>query len=266
MVALHQRIYRGEIRGAFPTYEHPDPAAHAAEDPEGFLHKWMQPHYPFPKGWTGDAPTVGQHWTRSPQAIPERFVEPMLHQAQPGVPMGKREQTAVMRREATEQDTGGPGYGMPGHEEHRAMMDKFHSYAERAEREGINTYHDLSGGDPDRPGKARKYNMAVVWEGQQHERGETGTNYEDETNIPFGEHVTVTGARLYVPKSGSVHDFGQRHPSPFTSEERAFAHHETMNRSGYSAINPSSSVPWSRIQFANAVELKVGRNPGQWSR
>ncbi len=261
-MSIRGRIYRGEVRHAVPTYQHPDPAAHAAEDPEGFLHQWMQPHYPYPKGWTGDAPTVGQHWTRSPQSIPERFIEPVLLRPQPGVPMGKREQTAVMRREATEQDTGGPGYGMPGHEEHQEMMRKYAAHADRADRQGINTYHDLSGGDPDRPGAAKPYKMAVVWEGQHHEAAEQGTNYEDELNIPMGEHVTVTGARIYVPKPGVEHDFRARHPSVFTPEEHAHARADVITRSAYSHIDPDSSIPWSRIQFENAQQLKVDRYRG----
>lgn len=253
-MTIRGRIYRGEVRQAFPTYEHPDPAAHAAEDPAGFLHKWMQPQYPYPEDYSGGMPlTVGQHWSGSPAIIPERFLEPMLTQPQPGVPMGKREQTAVSRHEASE---------TLDWREHHEAVKKHQTYAERANREGVNIYHDLSGGDPDRPGKARKYKMAVVWEGQHHERSETGTNYEDEHNIPMGEHVTITGARLYVPKSGTTHDWHARHPSVFTPEERRSAHADVVARSTYSHINPESSIPWSRVQFANAQEMLVGRHSG----
>ena len=260
------RIYRGEVRHAFPTPEHPDPAKRAVEDPHGLLRDWTSSHYPFPKGYNGMSLSVGTHWTRSPEVIPERFVEPVLLRPQTGVPMGKREASAVSRRHAYDEP---PETDWERVDQRRTQDRKNEAYLNRAEREGVNQYADLSGGDPARPGKAKPFKMAVVWEGHLPQRHQTGTNYEDEYDLPHESSVNVTGARLYVPPAGQErHDFSQRHPSVFSALERSVARQDVFSRSTYSHIGETTHVPWKRVQFEGAVPLPVKsrRPPSEYER
>jgi hypothetical protein len=291
-MTIKATIYRGEIRKAFPTHEHPDPAEHLAQDPHGFMQKWMAPHYPFSKDYRGYGDvTVGQHWTRSPQVIPERFaVEPFVtshtrgEPIQPGVPMGKREATAVGRREWVDVEHHHAPV-MPAWQEgedweqreqkwqtfdlskklHEATLQKYSKYVDRAEREGINTFQDLSGGDPDRPGKAKPFRMGVIWHGEAPDEWERGTSYEDEHNLPVGSKVRVTGARVWIPRTGEIWNPRAMHPSTFTPEEHLAASLDMQHRSAYSGLSRTSSVPWNRIQFPEPIDVPVeGRK--YWSR
>jgi hypothetical protein len=260
-MTIKARIYRGEVRTALPTHTHPDPAVHLAEDPHDFLRTWMQPHYPYPKNYTGmGAVTVGQHWTRSPEIIPERFTEPVMLNRQPGVPMGKPEQRGIQAMHLSESD---PPEGVSW-QEHMVTLNKAEQSVRRYEKQGVNVYADLSS-HSERPDAAKPFKMGIVWHGEEPEHHEAGTNYEDELNLPIGSHVRVHGARIYIPRSGELTDLRQRHPSTFTPEEHLAASLDVQHRSTYSAIAPSSPVPWNRIQFPEPVDVPVeGRK--YWSR
>jgi hypothetical protein len=169
--------------------------------------------------------------------------------------MGRVEANAVRKRDFAETP---PPPGVHPHEHYREA-DKAYAASARSERSGVNIYRDLSGGDPDRPGRAKAFNMGIVWHGHLPEEHEAGTNYEDEHNLPFGSHVTVTGARLFIPKSGTVHSLRERHPTTFTHEERADAHMDVLQRSTYSHIGETSPAPWSRVQFQSPIHLPVGQ-------
>jgi hypothetical protein len=261
-MTIKARIYRGEVRAALPTHTHPDPAEHLAADPHDFLRTWMQPHYPYPEHYSGmGAVTVGQHWTRSPEIIPERFIEPVLLKPQPGVPMGKSEQRGIRAMTHSESDPPeGVSWG-----EHMTAMKKSEQSVRRYEKQGVNVYADLSGGDQERPDRARPFKMGIVWHGEEPEHHETGTNYEDELNLPFGSHVNITGARIFIPRSGTQPNLRERHPSTFTPEEHLAASLDAHHRSTYSAIAPKSPVPWNRIQFPEAIKVPVEGHK-YWSR
>jgi hypothetical protein len=262
-MTIRATIYRGEVRTALPTHEHPDPAEHLAQDPHGFMRKWMTPHYPYPQGYTGLGDvTVGQHWTRSPQIIPERFAaEPFLRGPQSGVPMGRQEARGIAAMHVAESE---PPEGRSW-SEHVPVIKKAEQAVQRYEKQGVNVYADLSGGDPDRPGAAKPYKMAVVWHGEEPEHHERGTNYEDELNLPVGSHVRVTGARLWMPRSGETWNPRAQHPSTFTPEEHLAASLDAEHRSTYSHISRTSSVPWNRVQFPEPVDVPVGGRK-YWNR
>jgi hypothetical protein len=170
--------------------------------------------------------------------------------------MGRREQSAVSRRDYV---------ALTDYTYDTApVIAKHEKYLRRAEKEGVNQWRDLSGGS--RPESAKAFDMAVVWHGEMPEHYEHGTNYEDELNLPMGSQVRTVGARIYIPPAGATHDFTQRHPTTFTHEERQAAHADAWNRSGYSVIKPESSVPWSRVQFKEPLDVPVGRSTGQWGR
>ena len=255
------KIYRGEVRRVYPTPEHPDPAS---ADPHELLQHWTQPNYPYPKNYRGFGLSVGQHWTRSPEIMPHRFVEPVLLGKQPGVPMGQREQRAVSAQDFSQTDA---PEGVSWHEHYPAVQAAEKS-VKRYERQGVNVFRDLSGGDPDLPGAAKPFHMGVVWEAHHPERSETGTNYEDELNLPHQSHVEITGARIFVPKSGTTPNLRERHPTTFTHQERAAARSDVIMRSTYSHIGEHTSVPWSRVQFQEPVKMEVKHHQslGQWGR
>ena len=284
-MTIKARIYRGEVRLALPTHTHPDPSEHLASDPHGFLKTWMAPHYPFHEAYRGyGGVTVGEHWTHSPEIIPERFLDrEVLREAQPGVPMGKREVTAVGRREWV--DTAHlhePRFEHPDVDDfdedyeaysaettrrrsdydvartlHRSTLDRYEKYLNRVEREGVNSYQDLSSYS-EHPGTAKPYKMGIVWEAHTPEHYTHGTDYEDELNLPIGSKVSVTGARMFIPKSGVVHAKAQElHPSVFSPEEHLAASLDMYHRSSVSHIEKTSTVPWNRIQFPEPVDVPV---------
>lgn len=281
-------IYRGEVRRAFPTPERPDPAAALRQDPQGFMQDWMRHSYPYPSGYYGHNLSVGQHWTRSPEIIPERFSIEHLSQGnpfQPGVPMGKREATAISRRQWVDRaydtvpkmsdEEYDATWDLPREErdakldEHRAKvaehwktLGRYESYLRTAERQGRNTFLGESSVAP-QPGEAVPYKMAVIWHGHA-PHFETGTNYEDEHNLPHESTVNITGARVYIPSAGETRKYGQSFKSPFTAEEMARATHDVWNRSAYSSISPTSSVPWSRVQFDEPIEVPVKHHQSIW--
>lgn len=261
-MTIRATIYRGEVRTALPTHTHPDPAEHLAQDPHDFLRTWMAPHYPYPEGYSGMGQvTVGQHWTRSPQVIPERFVEPVMLKPQPGVPMGKPEQRGIAAQMHTESN---PPEGVDW-SEHIAATRKSEQAVRRYEKQGVNVYADLSGGDLDRPDRAKPFHMGIIWHGEEPEHHERGTNYEDELNLPIGSHVKVTGARMWVPRSGTLPNLREQHPSVFSPEEHLAASLDAEHRSTYSHIGKTSAVPWNRIQFPEPISVPVeGRK--YWSR
>jgi len=286
-MSIKARIYRGEVRTALPTHTHPDPAEHLAQDPHDFLRTWMQPHYPFPKQYRGEGElTVGEHWTRSPEIIPERFALEGFHRTpQTGVPMGKREATAVSRREWVDLEhlhepvmpAMRENEGFEEREQrwsqhhaavasHRATIDRYEKYLGKAEKEGVNSFQDLSHPSA-RPDAAKPFRMGIVWEAEHpHEHEfEPGTNYEDELNLRKGVAARVTGARMWIPKSGTTLDPRGQHPSVFTPEEHLAASLDAHHRSTYSAIAPKSSVPWNRIQFPEPVSVPVGARK-HWNR
>lgn len=287
-MTIKARIFRGEVRTAFPTHTHPDPSEHLAADPHGFFKKWMEPNYPWPENWQGlGHVTTGQHWSRSPEAMPERFTEGVWNEEQTGVAMGKREATAVGRRQwlddahlhepkfprwsesmSSEENQARWEAHDVAKAEHHAMIAKYEKYVERAEREGINTYGDLSGGDPDQPGKAQPFRMGVIWEAhhpEEHEY-EPGTSHEDELNLHKGVAARVTGARLFIPKTGVTQSItGERHPSVFSPEEHLAASLDMLHRSAISGLRKSSVVPWNRIQFPEPINVPIeGRK--YWNR
>lgn len=255
-----KRIYRGEVRKVFPTPEYPDPAQGLRDDPEGFLRHWMSPNHPWPVDQTWmrgpfEVPSVGQHWSGSPEIIPERFaIEHLARQPQQGKPMGRKEKTAVTRQDYV--DSTDYPY------EERETLARYEAYLKRADKEGINRFRDLSGGDLERPDRAKKFSMSVVWHGRLPDDYDIGTNYEDEFDLPKGSKVQVEGARVHISPAGTTHDFSQHYPSTFTSEERAAANNDAWNRSGYSRISPESPVPWSRVQFKSTLEMPVDRPRG----
>jgi hypothetical protein len=259
-----QRLWRGEVRLINPSPWHPDPAQSARTNPTGLLEHFMAPGLPDIPDWNRGSFSVGTHWTRSPEIIPERFTESVAANPQPGHPMQGRELNAVSRFHAQEADyaTGSRG---DWHEQ-EARRKKNDAYFQRAEREGVNIYHDLSGGDPDRPGRAKAFHAAVVWEGLHPGRGERGTNYEDETDLAPGSKIQVTGARIHIPPAGQTLGFEGRHPSTFTLGERREASMDVMHRSTYSHIGETSPLPWSRVQFPEPVELDVSDRFSRYGR
>ena len=179
----------------------PIPSEHLAADPHGFFKTWMAPHYPYPENYTGmGAVTVGQHWTRSPEIIPERFVEPVPAEASAGRADGRPESPGRSRRMAHYESE--PPEGVSWHE-HVAATAKSERGCPTRTRSRASTSLLISPAVTPivRARRSRSDGRHLARRGARATTS-VGTNYEDELNLPIGSHVQVTGARLYIPTFG----------------------------------------------------------------